>query len=1112
MAPERFDGRSLPQSDVYGLGVTLYELLTLRPAFDDTNKARLVEKVLHEPPLPPRKLDPHIPRDLETAVLKCLAKDPADRYASAEAVAEDLQRFLADRPIKARRTPWHERSWRWCRRNPAVATLLAAVAVSLIGFATVSTLYAAHLKAAAVDLTAALSGAEKAGAEARLREAEALVGQAHGIRHSRRPGQRFDALAALHKAAAIGRELDQPPDWFDTLRNEAIAALALPDLHITHSWDGFPPGTRDAGVSEDFELYARITDQGACSVHRVADNVEIAHLSALGDPENVSFGPGHLLAVHGNSGRWQLWDLAGAVPALRFDQRDPVNSWSFSPDGRLVVLGHRDGSLAVYTTSGVCKHRLAAKDIITRLNSPSLHPSEPIVAVSSYLSPWVHIRDLRTGAVLVALKPWLPPRPRGANGSAGCTWSPDGRTLAVSEGDGGRVKLYAYDPAPPGLRLTRTLEGPGNGGTAVRFNPAGDRVFTHGWDRRIHLFDPATGRLLFSTHSSPAIASISLQVDPSGRRLGATRVGAHMERIGLWSVADAREYRSLVQDGSGHSAHPESYAVHPGGRLAAQGFTGGLALFDLETGRQLAFVRVPRGVGNVCFDGAGNLITNSFAGAFRWPVRPAEAQPGRMTVGPPERLPFYPSDRPIATGRGGDVIAQAQFNGYGGEPYVGGWILHPGSQRPRWVEAATGMDYASVSPDGRWVAFGVHATRVNVYEAASGKRVWQSPVDHLHDYCRFSRDGLWLIADNDGGRAYSVGSWEPGPRLGSGVPWDISPDSRVVVMGQSDGIYRLVERATGRELARLEDPDQIAWAATFTPDGTRLVVGAKEGLRVWDLRRVRAELVKLGLDWDAPAYPPAPERAADPLEVQVEGGDLDPPQAPPANQEALQTLLAVHSLQAYWAPCHPEPYRQRGYVYLELGQPDKAIEDFTQALRWQPPSPKEQALLHISRANTYLHIHKDAEAAADLQKALDLDPHPTAFNNLAQIYVNGPTKLRDPAKALAIAGRGLHVAPDDWHCRNTLGVAHYRLGQYDQAVVALERSLRESNGERAAFQLYFLAMCHARLGDAARAKECYDEAVRWNPEAPEKLPPNWGERIRTIRAEAEAVLAETGKR
>src|SRR5262249_5803059 len=129
MAPERFEGKSLPQGDVYSLGATLYELLTLRPAFDHTNKVKLIDTVVHEAPLPPRQLDPCIPRDLETVVLKCLAKEPRERYASAGALAEDLRRFLADRPVKARRAGPLEHAWRWCRRNPRVALMTTALAV-----------------------------------------------------------------------------------------------------------------------------------------------------------------------------------------------------------------------------------------------------------------------------------------------------------------------------------------------------------------------------------------------------------------------------------------------------------------------------------------------------------------------------------------------------------------------------------------------------------------------------------------------------------------------------------------------------------------------------------------------------------------------------------------------------------------------------------------------------------------------------------------------------------------------------------------------------------------------------------------------------------------------
>jgi tetratricopeptide (TPR) repeat protein len=133
MAPERFEGWSDRRSDVYGLGATLYELITLRPLFDDSNRARLIERVIHEEPTPPRKLDPHIPRDLETIVIKALAKEPAARYQDAEKLADDLRRFLDDRPISARRVTSSERVVRWARRNPWLAGFAAAFLVAITG-------------------------------------------------------------------------------------------------------------------------------------------------------------------------------------------------------------------------------------------------------------------------------------------------------------------------------------------------------------------------------------------------------------------------------------------------------------------------------------------------------------------------------------------------------------------------------------------------------------------------------------------------------------------------------------------------------------------------------------------------------------------------------------------------------------------------------------------------------------------------------------------------------------------------------------------------------------------------------------------------------------------
>ncbi|MCI0463948.1 MAG: serine/threonine-protein kinase, partial [Gemmataceae bacterium] len=135
MAPERFGGVCDAQADVYALGLTLYELLLLRPAFDAPDRLRLIDQIGHQEPARPRVVDARIPRDLETILMKTIEKEPRRRYTSAEALAADLRRFLADEPIRARRLGPLERLGRWGRRNPLVAGLSAAIVlVAALGF------------------------------------------------------------------------------------------------------------------------------------------------------------------------------------------------------------------------------------------------------------------------------------------------------------------------------------------------------------------------------------------------------------------------------------------------------------------------------------------------------------------------------------------------------------------------------------------------------------------------------------------------------------------------------------------------------------------------------------------------------------------------------------------------------------------------------------------------------------------------------------------------------------------------------------------------------------------------------------------------------------------
>lgn len=135
MAPEMFRGETCSQSDIYGLGITLYELLTKHPAIERSSRHQMIERITHGSVVPLRRINSEISRDLETVVLKAIAHDPKHRYQNASDLAEDLNRFLENRPIRARRVTALERLWRWSRRNPAIAMLssLALILLMLLG-------------------------------------------------------------------------------------------------------------------------------------------------------------------------------------------------------------------------------------------------------------------------------------------------------------------------------------------------------------------------------------------------------------------------------------------------------------------------------------------------------------------------------------------------------------------------------------------------------------------------------------------------------------------------------------------------------------------------------------------------------------------------------------------------------------------------------------------------------------------------------------------------------------------------------------------------------------------------------------------------------------------
>ena len=351
LPPEALNGRWDERGDVYGLGLTLYELLTLRPAFPETDRSKLLDSIVRgDPPPHPRSVDPTIPRDLNTIVMKSIARAPVDRYQSAGDLAYDLTRFRHGRPITARRASAIERFSRWSRRNPAVAALIALVTlVAVVGFPTVALLWQ---NAVAAQQTA---------------ESERQLASAIGYASSLQLAQSFirqhnpDESRLLLKgwASDVSSPAEASSDNVVVRQNSLLP-------YVQRGWEWNFLRSRLDGSLQTLVGHA---DQ----IFFIAMRPDGAQVATVGAHERYRE-PG-----------WQsivLWDLKSGRPNHIFGVSERVESVCYSPDGRLLAaIGPK---LAIYlwdVKSGELRRTLPPPATNDRLHTDGHFP--PRVSFSS---------------------------------------------------------------------------------------------------------------------------------------------------------------------------------------------------------------------------------------------------------------------------------------------------------------------------------------------------------------------------------------------------------------------------------------------------------------------------------------------------------------------------------------------------------------------------------------------------------------------------------------------------------------------------------------------------------------------------------------------------------
>jgi eukaryotic-like serine/threonine-protein kinase len=846
IAPEQAAGSRTvgPGVDVYALRAIQYELLTGRPPFRAATALETLEQVRTREPVPVWQLQPRVPPDLATVCQKCLEKDPARRYPTAGELADDLRRFLENRPVRARRASAPERLRRWVRRNPWPAAA-GVLLLSLVVGAT----------AAAWQFNRVARRSQEAERQETAQLYDALRARAEASRSSGLPGQRIESLKAIQQAVAIARDRGFPSDQRLQLRNQAVACLALPDLSLEQEWEGNPPGTYGLDFDARFERYAWCYKDEGIRVRRLNDHRELFRIPTLPATRAMHiltcrFSPdGRYLAV--DYWLWtqlrpvEVWDLQGSLERPLTTMPNASARPEFTSDSRTLVVGSPDGALTLVDLPSGTQRQLSPA---WPADAMALRPDGRLLALTSKQPTGVQVRDLRTGAVTLEI--------HTRESGEGVTWSPDGRLLAFACDD---QNIHLLDSST-GKELG-TLAGHNWAVHDLCFDETGRWLASFGWDLTLRIWDVGSRRQLLRLNDVRIVG-----FRQTGGLAAAGFVGRQAK---VWTFRPSTVYDQL----HGMSSHPYPVFFSPDGRwLTVRGPEEEMCLWDVY-GHRLAG-RWPE-LGQPVWGPDGTwLLAGSAKGLVRLPVRSIDGGRGGsagVRIGPGRRLHGQAEDTrswmPEWLGAAGTRLGVRL--GTNPAPVVRVIDLADDSARDSPNVPFLNSNYVASSHDGRFLATDTvdGGKGARIWEIATGRLVGELPTGDAN--IALSADGRRLFSATGrlSPRGAELRSWRLDTfeatdarvlkQIGSSpAPIDVGSDG-VLAVAVSASDAGLLEPDTLEEIATLTAPDpRLCPLIWFNPDASVLVVGSAGTINLWDLRRLREELALLGLDWDRPPYAP----------------------------------------------------------------------------------------------------------------------------------------------------------------------------------------------------------------------------------------------------------------